>query len=49
MRNELAKILTMIYEIRGYRVMLDGDLAQMYDVEARALNQAVKRNISRFP
>ena len=35
--------------IRGRKVMLDRDLAQLYDVETRALNQAVKRNIKRFP
>jgi len=38
-----------IYTLRGHRVMLDGDLASMYDVEVRALIQAVKRNSSRFP
>ena len=38
-----------IYLIRGQKVMLDRDLAQLYDVETRALNQAVKRNIKRFP
>ena len=35
--------------IRGQRVMLDRDLAQLYGVETRALNQAVRRNIDRFP
>lgn len=38
-----------IYFIRGQKVMLDRDLAQLYEIENRALNQAVKRNISRFP
>lgn len=38
-----------IYEIRGQRVMLDFDLARMYGVETRRLNEAVKRNIERFP
>jgi hypothetical protein len=38
-----------IYLIRGQKVMLDGDLAELYDVEIRVLNQAVKRNIKRFP
>jgi ORF6N domain len=38
-----------IYEIRGLRVMLDKDLAALYEVETRVLNQAVKRNIERFP
>jgi len=39
----------MIYEIRGHKVMLDSDLAQLYAVEVKQLNQAVKRNIKRFP
>ena len=38
-----------IYEVRGQRVMLDRDLAELYNVETRALNQAVRRNIDRFP
>ena len=47
--NEIQTIQDKIYEIRGQRVMLDFDLAAMYGVETRALNQAVKRNIERFP
>ena len=47
--NELETIQSKIYEIRGQRVMLDFDLSAMYGVETRALNQAVKRNIERFP
>ena len=47
--NEIQTIQSIIYEIRGQRVMLDFDLADMYGVETRALNQAVKRNIERFP
>ena len=47
--NQLETIQSKIYEIRGQRVMLDRDLAEMYGVETRALNQAVKRNIDRFP
>jgi len=46
---ELQIIQNKIFEIRGMRVMLDFDLAEMYDVETRVLNQAVKRNIKRFP
>jgi len=46
---ELQIIQNKIYEIRGLRVMLDFDLAEMYGVETRVLNQAVKRNIKRFP
>jgi hypothetical protein len=42
-------IATKILEIRGKKVMLDRDLAQLYGVETRVLNQAVKRNKSRFP
>jgi hypothetical protein len=38
-----------IYLIRGHKVMLSPDLAELYNVEARALNQAVKRNSDRFP
>ena len=46
---ELQIIQNKIYEIRGQRVMLDFDLAELYEVETRVLNQAVKRNIKRFP
>ena len=46
---ELSIIQSKIYEIRGVRVMLDFDLAETYHVETRVLNQAVKRNIKRFP
>ena len=46
---ELQPIQSKIYEIRGQRVMLDFDLAELYQVETRALKQAVKRNIERFP
>ena len=46
---ELQLIQNKIYEIRGQRMMLDFDLAEMYDVETRALKQAIKRNIDRFP
>lgn len=55
-RTEHSKALAVIdgiedkiYVIRGQRVMLDSDLAAVYQVETRALNQAVKRNIKRFP
>lgn len=47
--DTLQLIQSKIHEIRGQRVMLDRDLAEMYGVETRALNQAVKRNIDRFP
>jgi phage regulator Rha-like protein len=45
----LLTIQRKIYEIRGQKVMLDFDLAELYEVETRALNQAVKRNIDIFP
>ena len=47
--EQLQVIQSKIYEIRGQKVMLDRDLAEMYQVETRALNQAVKRNKERFP
>ena len=47
--NEIATIQRKIYEIRGQKVILDRDLAALYQVETRVLNQAVKRNIERFP
>lgn len=46
---QIEKIQTKIYEIRGQKVMLDSDLAELYEVETRILNQAVKRNIDIFP
>ena len=46
---ELQPIQSKIYEIRGQRVMLDRDLAELYQVTTSALNQAVKRNNKRFP
>lgn len=45
----IQSIQNRIYEIRGERVMLDRDLAILYRVETRVFNQAVKRNIDRFP
>src|SRR6185436_10277788 len=42
-------IINKIYLIRGKKVMLDKDLSEMYGVTTKALNQAVKRNIERFP
>lgn len=46
---ELQKIQNKIFEIRGFRVMLDFDLAEMYEIKTKVLKQAVKRNILRFP
>lgn len=45
----IRSIQNRIYELRDERVMLDFDLAALYEVETRVLNQAVKRNIDRFP
>jgi len=49
MEKEITKIQNMIYEIRGQKIMFDNDLALLYGIELRSLNQAVKRNIKRFP
>lgn len=45
----IQTIQTKIYEVRGQKVMLDFDLAELYDTETRTLKQSVKRNINRFP
>ena len=49
MSDEIITIQNLIYEIRGQKVMLDFDLAKLYHVETKVLNQAVKRNTKRFP
>ena len=46
---ELQVIQNRIYEVRGYKIMFDFNLAEMYDVETKVLKQAVRRNIHRFP
>ena len=46
---ELQTIQTKIYEVRGQKVMLDYDLAELYETETRLLKRAVRRNSSRFP
>ena len=46
---EITLIQTRIHEVRGQKVMLDFDLASLYEVETKVLNQSVKRNIKRFP
>jgi hypothetical protein len=48
-KDLLPAIEKRIYTIRGQQVMLDSDLAMLYGVETRVLNQAVKRNRDRFP
>ena len=47
--NDITLIQNKIYEIRGQRVMLDFDLAPLYQVQTKVLKQAVRRNIERFP
>jgi phage regulator Rha-like protein len=49
MASKLSQIQNIIYDIRGQKVMLDRDLARLYEVEVKRLNEAVKRNIERFP
>jgi hypothetical protein len=49
LEQDINEIETMIYLIRGCKVMLDSDLAKLYGVETKALNQAVRRNYDRFP
>lgn len=46
---QLTTIQNKIYEVRGLNVMLDFNLAELYEIETRVLNQSVKRNINRFP
>lgn len=47
--SDSIEIKNMIYNIRGKQVMLDSDLASLYQVETKVFNQAIKRNIKRFP
>ena len=49
MAYSVLQIQKRIYEIRGKKVMLDSDLAALYGVEVKRLNESVKRNIKRFP
>ena len=52
MKNELTaaiEIQNLIYSVRQKQIMLDRDLAQLYDVETKQINRAVKRNLNRFP
>jgi len=46
---DLQLIQNKIFEIRNQKVMLDFDLAEMYEIETRVMNQSVSRNIDRFP
>ena len=47
--KDKIKIENMIYEIRGKQVMLDSDLAKLYEVETKRINEAVKNNPNKFP
>lgn len=47
--NEIEEFKSRIHVIRGQQVMLDKDLAELYVVEVKNLNKAVKRNMNRFP
>jgi phage regulator Rha-like protein len=49
MADKIVPVESMIYEIRDQKVMLDRDLAELYGVEVKVFNQAVKRNSKRFP
>lgn len=46
---EVMVIQNKVYTLRGCKVMLDFDLAELYEIETKALKQAVRRNIERFP
>lgn len=48
-QNEDVKIENIIYEVRGKQVMLDFDLAKIYHIETKRINEAVKNNLSKFP
>ncbi len=47
--ENLVQVRNMIYDVRGQKVMIDFELAELYEVETKYLNRAVKRNIERFP
>lgn len=47
--NKVATLQSKIYEIHNFKVILDFDLAELYEIPTKALNQAVKRNLKRFP
>jgi len=49
MEKEMISINDMIYEVRGVQVMLDSDLAELYQVETKRINEAVKNNPDKFP
>ena len=47
--KEEIKIEDMIYEIRGQQIILDSDLAKLYQVETKRINESVKNNLEKFP
>ena len=47
--KDIKNIEAMIYTIRGQRVMMDSELAELYGVETKVLKRAVRRNLNRFP
>jgi len=49
MKSKFLQIQNLIYEVRGHKVIIDSDLATLYEVETFNLNKAIKRNIERFP
>lgn len=49
MIKENKNIEDMIYEVRGVQVMLSSDVAKLYQVETKRINEVIKRNINRFP
>ena len=49
MESNLIPVESMVYEIRGQKVMLDSDLSTLYQIETKRLNEAVRRNLKRFP
>lgn len=49
MESNITSLESLVYEVRGQRVMLDSDLAKLYGVETKHLKRQVQRNIERFP
>ena len=49
MNNEIIDIEDIIYEIEGKEIMLDSDLAKLYHIETKRINEAVKNNPNKFP
>ena len=49
LKSDVTKIESVIYTIRGQRVMMDADLAKLYGIETKNLKKAVRRNLARFP